>query len=28
MRLQKVVVVDKPLDAVFTYLSDFTTTTE
>jgi hypothetical protein len=28
MRLRKVVVVDKPLDAVFTYLSDFTTTTE
>jgi carbon monoxide dehydrogenase subunit G len=28
MRLQKTVVVDKPLDAVFDYLSDFTTTTE
>jgi len=28
MRLQKTVVVDKPLDAVFGYLSDFTTTTE
>ncbi|MDQ2813898.1 MAG: SRPBCC family protein [Actinomycetota bacterium] len=28
MRLQKTVVVDKPLGAVFTYLSDFTTTTE
>jgi hypothetical protein len=28
MRLQKTVVVDQPLDAVFGYLSDFTTTTE
>ena len=28
MRLQKTVVVDKPLDAVFNYLSDFTSTTE
>jgi polyketide cyclase/dehydrase/lipid transport protein len=28
MRLQKTVVVDKPLDAVFGYLSDFTTTTD
>ena len=28
MRLQKTVIVDKPLDAVFGYLSDFTTTTE
>ena len=28
MKLQKTVVVDKPLDAVFGYLSDFTTTTE
>jgi carbon monoxide dehydrogenase subunit G len=28
MRLQKTVTVDKPLDAVFGYLSDFTTTTE
>ena len=28
MRLQKTVVVDKPLDAVFDYLADFTTTTE
>jgi Polyketide cyclase / dehydrase and lipid transport len=28
MRVQKTVVVDKPLDAVFGYLSDFTTTTE
>ena len=28
MRLQKTVIVDKPLDAVFNYLSDFTTTTE
>ncbi len=28
MRLQKTVVVGKPLDAVFGYLSDFTTTTE
>jgi hypothetical protein len=28
MRLQKTVVVDKPLDAVFGYLSDFTSTTE
>ncbi len=28
MRLQKTVVVDKPLDTVFGYLSDFTTTTE
>ncbi len=27
MRLQKTVVADKPLDAVFGYLSDFTTTT-
>lgn len=28
MRLRKTVVVDKPLDAVFDYLADFTTTTE
>jgi carbon monoxide dehydrogenase subunit G len=28
MRLQKAVIVDRPLDAVFDYLSDFTTTTE
>ena len=28
MRLQKTIIVDKPLDAVFNYLSDFTTTTE
>ena len=28
MRLQKTVTVDKPLNAVFSYLSDFTTTTE
>ena len=28
MRLQKTVVIDKPRDAVFHYLSDFTTTTE
>jgi uncharacterized protein YndB with AHSA1/START domain len=28
MRLQKTVIVDKPLDAVFSYLSDFATTTE
>ena len=28
MRLQKTVVADKPLDVVFDYLSDFTTTTE
>lgn len=28
MKVQKTVVVDKPLDAVFGYLSDFTTTTE
>ena len=28
MRLNKTVIVDKPLDAVFKYLSDFTTTTE
>ena len=28
MKLQKTVVADKPLDAVFGYLSDFTTTTE
>ena len=28
MRVQKTVVVDKPLDMVFGYLSDFTTTTE
>ncbi len=28
MRLQKTVIVAKPLDAVFNYLSDFTTTTE
>jgi carbon monoxide dehydrogenase subunit G len=28
MRLQQTVVVDKPLNAVFGYLSDFTTTTE
>jgi len=28
MRLQKTVVADKPLDAVFGYLSDFTTTTD
>ena len=28
MKVQKTVVVDKPLSAVFGYLSDFTTTTE
>ncbi len=28
MKLLKTVVVEKPLDAVFNYLSDFTTTTE
>jgi uncharacterized protein YndB with AHSA1/START domain len=28
VKLQKTVIVDKPLDAVFSYLSDFTTTTE
>src|ERR1700760_3133377 len=28
LRLQKTVIVDKPLNAVFDYLSDFTTTTE
>jgi NAD(P)-dependent dehydrogenase (short-subunit alcohol dehydrogenase family) len=28
MKVQKTVVVDKPLDAVFGYLSDFTTTTQ
>lgn len=28
MRVQKTVVVDKPLNVVFGYLSDFTTTTE
>ena len=28
MRVQKAVVVGKPLDTVFGYLSDFTTTTE
>ena len=28
MKVQKTVVVDKPLDAVFGYLSDFTTTSE
>ena len=28
MRLQKTVIVDKPLNAVFDYLSDFSTTTE
>ena len=28
MRLQRTVVVDKPLNEVFAYLSDFTTTTE
>ena len=28
MRLQKTVIADKPLDAVFGYLSDFTTTTD
>jgi uncharacterized protein YndB with AHSA1/START domain len=28
MKLEKVVVVDKPLDEVFAYLTDFTTTTE
>ena len=28
MKLHKTVIVDKPLDAVFNYLSDFTTTTE
>jgi Polyketide cyclase / dehydrase and lipid transport len=28
MRLQQTMVVGKPLDAVFGYLSDFTTTTE
>jgi carbon monoxide dehydrogenase subunit G len=28
MKVRKTVIVDKPLDAVFGYLSDFTTTTE
>lgn len=28
MRLQKVITTEKPLDKVFSYLSDFTTTTE
>ena len=28
MRLQRTVIVEKPLDKVFAYLSDFTTTTE
>ncbi len=28
MRLQRIVTVNKPLDKVFAYLSDFTTTTE
>ena len=28
MKLHKIVIVDKPLNAVFGYLSDFTTTTE
>jgi hypothetical protein len=28
MKLQKIVVADKPLDAVFDYLADFTTTTD
>ena len=28
MKVQKTIVVDKPLEAVFGYLSDFTTTTE
>jgi uncharacterized protein YndB with AHSA1/START domain len=28
MRLQKTVIIDKPRDTVFDYLSDFTTTTE
>ena len=28
MRVQQTVIVSKPLDAVFGYLSDFTTTTE
>ncbi len=28
MRLQRIVTVEKPLDKVFAYLSDFTTTTE
>ncbi len=28
MKLQKTIVVGKPLDDVFAYLSDFTTTTE
>jgi uncharacterized protein YndB with AHSA1/START domain len=28
MKVQKTVVVDKPLEAVFDYLSDFTTTTQ
>ena len=28
MKLQKTVIVDKPRDAVFGYLSDFTTTTQ
>ena len=28
MKLHKFVIVEKPLDAVFGYLSDFTTTTE
>jgi uncharacterized protein YndB with AHSA1/START domain len=28
MRLQRTIIVEKPLDKVFAYLSDFTTTTE
>ena len=28
MKVQKTIIVDKPLEAVFGYLSDFTTTTE
>jgi hypothetical protein len=28
MKVQKAVTVDRPLDTVFNYLSDFTTTTE
>jgi uncharacterized protein YndB with AHSA1/START domain len=28
MKVQKTVIIDKPLDAVFGYLSDFTTTTD
>jgi hypothetical protein len=28
MKVQRTIVVDKPLEAVFGYLSDFTTTTE